>query len=97
MGTLVWLDFAASLITASSGALFMAGYAVLAPWYRSTTGWFLMTYAGSVAGLALNEAVRILRPDWSTWTLGFRSGLTIVLGVLFWQQALTLIRIQFKS
>lgn len=79
------------------GAVFMASYAILAPWWRSETGRNIMTFTAGVTGLALLRCMTFLFGDGYPGQTALRVLLFTGVAVAIWWRWTMLLRAQLRK
>lgn len=78
------------------GAVFMASYAILAPWWRSETGRNIMTLTAGVTGLALLRCMTFIFGDGYPGQTALRLALFAAIAVAIWWRWCLLLRAQLR-
>ncbi|WP_405461717.1 hypothetical protein OG786_29585 [Streptomyces sp. NBC_00101] len=80
-------------------AIFAAVYHVKAPWWRSTTGWNLMGFAGAVGLLCLYTVLITIWPEGCPAALlrSVRTAVLLAISVLMTQRTRMVIRAQRRG
>ncbi|MET9445466.1 hypothetical protein [Streptomyces sp. NPDC006610] len=93
-----WLNSIMSALAFLACATFAVVYHAKAPWWRSTTGWNLMGFAGAVGLLCLYTVLITLWPEGCTAVIlrSVRTAVVLAIIILMIQRTAMVIRIQHE-
>lgn len=93
-----WVNVVMSALAFLACATFAIVYHVQAPWWRSTTGWNLMGFAGAVGLLCLYTVLITLWPEGCAATVlrSCRTAVLLAIAILMIQRTRMVIRAQHE-